>query len=90
MGLTSLALTFLNWLWLVFVFALARVKSGLGSDINMRISASFDVWAPISFMLVVTAFFLGFTLKKSARVQAVAAGTLMIAVWLVGYLCGRN
>lgn len=90
MGLTSVSLTLLNWLWLFFAFAIARVKSGLGSHISMSIWASFNVWAPISFMLVVTAFFLGFTLKKSARVQAVAAGTLLIAVWVIGHLGGRN
>jgi len=92
MGMTSVLLTFLNWLALICIIAIgrARFRSGLGAYINMEITMNLLNWVPISFLLLVVAVILGFSLKKSARIQAVAAGALMAAVWVVGILGGRN
>ena len=88
----SVLLTFLNWLALICIFglSLARFRSGFGAYINREIATSFEIWAPISFLLLVLAVILGFALKKSARIQAVVAGTLMVAIWVVGHFGGRN
>jgi hypothetical protein len=92
LGLTSVLLTFLNWLALICIFALALAKfrSGFGAYIDMEIETNFEIWEQISFLLLVVAVILGFALKKSARIQAVVAGTLMVAIWVVGYFGGRN
>ncbi len=92
LGMTSVVLTFLNWLALICIIAIARARfrSGFGAYINMEISLNLENWIPISLLLLVVAAIFGFALEKSARIQAVAAGALMVAVWVVGILGGRN
>lgn len=92
LGITSVVLTSLNWLALICFMALAkaRFRSGFGAFIHSIFQENFDTWAPVSILLLVVAVILGFALKKSARVKAVAAGALMVAVWVVNILGGLN
>lgn len=66
LGVTSLAITFLNWI----VFVLLIMTGGHNSEL----------WVSISFASVTGALILGFAFKKSARTLALA-GAPWVAIW---------
>jgi hypothetical protein len=92
LGITSVALTSLNWLALMCFIAIekARLHSGFGAYIKSQIAMNQDTFVSVSFLLSVIAVILGVALQKSARIQAVAAGLLLVAFWVVGILGGLN
>ncbi len=92
LGITSVVLTSLNWLALMGFLAIekARLRSGFGAYIKSQIAMIQDTFVSVSFLLLIVAVILGFALQKSARIQAVGAGLLMVAFWIVGILGRLN
>ncbi len=77
LGMTSIAVTLVSWLSLVILGALAL-------SARMGIKANFfsPDWIPPIALLTFAGTSLAFALRGASRIEAVAAGLLVVAAWL--------
>ena len=76
-GLASICVILLDWLGIVFLAVAMRL--------NLRTSYSSN-WEVINIFTVVVATTAAFALKGRSRVQAVAAGCFVAAIWVASFM----
>jgi hypothetical protein len=84
LGLASVSLTLFNWLAFIVTIMAGRTSMRVG------VALSLDIWAPISVLIALASTALAFALAGMARIYAVSAALLMAAIWVIGFLGGRN
>jgi hypothetical protein len=62
------------------------IAAKMGVQVGARLNL--DRWAIVNILVAIVAATLGVALKGAARLQAIAAGSLMAATWIVGILVG--
>src|SRR5258706_7706565 len=80
LGLASILLTFIDWL--TFVLLIIALQTRI-------IIINPDDWSTVSVLIAILGASLGFALTGAARTQAIVAGSLMAAIWIIGFVTGR-
>jgi len=81
LGLASILLTFMAWLISVLLL--------LAAQIGIQVRTYLYSWPAISILIAIVGASLGFVLKGAARIQAIVAGSLMAAIWIIEIVTGR-